>query len=679
MYAIEGARKRCRARAKAGAPAAARQPKLRQIDAVQRADGRPRQNGQLARRHRRRAGGCGRPRGAARRGRRPARPVLAAHIQHGGGCCEPRRAGGRIRPRRVRRRRTHPAPRPRARAAGAGAGAACRARRHHARPARPPRRLFGCRRAVRAAGHARVRPLRPSPRRRRPPAHRSARRLPKNVPRSRRRPARFGPRRPARFRRRPACFGPRRLGCGRGRGEGRAGGLRFPRPPARGAGGRKRARRSGCRGGGGRAARRRGRGAARRRVRARAAALRPRRQVVFRSEICAAAVCRHPSVRLFPRLRARDAGHARQRGARRAARGGGRSARRGGGGGGRARRRGVFALAVRLGGHAALLPPADRPARTRTRPARGERPALGARLPHRRHLPPRRADRPRRLFAADGLRLHRRRHFDDARAGKQAAAAAGDRRPRLRQLRGKAARLPRRRLRLFRPPLYRRRRAVCGGRAARLCGGAAAAPPHPRRGDLRARTRAPAMSAPAPRAPFLAFFGKTVYNKGRNGGHRLPHPAVGAALLRLFARLCGGGQRRKHPRPHQPRPRAALLADGRGQVANRAGGAVRPRRQRERRGHPRPILRRPHRRLHARIRRRLFGLYLDLLSLCLRHRGRGAGDGRPPRAAPRRRADGHRLFALLPRVRAALLRRACRLSARARPAAPHLLVSETGT
>ena len=187
------------------------------------------------------------------------------------------------------------------------------------------------------------------------------------------------------------------------------------------------------------------------------------------------------------------------------------------------------------------------------------------------------------------------------------------------------------------------------------------------------------MSAPAPRAPFLAFFCKTVYNKGRNGGHRLLHRIVGVALLRLFPRLRGGGQRREHPRPRLPRPRAALLADGRGQVAGRAGGAFGPRRQRERRGHPRPILRRPHRRLHARIRRRLFGLYLDLLALRLRHRGRRARDGRPPRAAPRRRADGHRLFALLPRVRAALLRRARRLRVCARPAAPHLLVSETGS
>ena len=425
----------------------------------------------------------------------------------------------------------------------------------------------------------------------------------------------------------------------------------------------------------------RGGGARGRRVPPGREALRPRRPPVLRPAVRAAAVCRLPARRIFPRVCGGDAGDAVQGRARGAFGGRGRRAARvPRGRGGRARGGGLSALLFRVGGDGPLLSAADRAARARARPAGRERPALRGRLPDRRDLPPRGADGAGGVFAFDGLRLHRRRHPHHPRAGKQAAAASGRRYPRLYQLRREDARLPDGRRRLLPASVSRRRRPVCGGAAARLRGGAAAAPADPRRGGVRPRNGASAASPPAPRAPFLAFFRKTVYNKGRNGGDGISRRALGAPLVHLHLPLCGGGQRGEYARARLPRLFLPVLSDGRDAVAGGAGGARGHRREGERGGHPRPLLRRGSvRGVHAGVRRRLSHLHPDLFALRVGRRRRRARGGRAPRAGHGSRADGRRLRDILSRLRASLRGRARRKPARRGAPRAAVLSSQEGS
>ena len=260
------------------------------------------------------------------------------------------------------------------------------------------------------------------------------------------------------------------------------------------------------------------------------------------------------------------------------------------------------------------------------------------------------------------------------------AAASGRRHPRLYQLRREDARLPDGRRRLLPASVSRRRRPVRGGAAARLRGGAAAAPADPRRGGVRPRNGASAASPPAPRAPFLAFFRKTVYNKGRNGGDGISRRALGAPLVHLHLPLCGGGQRGEHARARLPRLFLPVLSDGRDAVAGGAGGAHGHRREGERGGHPRPLLRRGSvRGVHAGVRRRLSHLHPDLFALRVGRRRRRARGGRPPRAGHGSRADGRRLRDVLSRLRASLRGRARRKPARRGAPRAAVLSSQEGS
>ena len=152
------------------AAAARRQPQLRQVYAVQRPHGRARENGQLARRHGRRAGARGTAVRRARGGVRPARHLFAGAVQFRGEDRPPRDPFGRVRPHGVRGGGAHAAPRAVARKRGARARQAGGARRHHGGPSAKAGRAAERARALRAAGRACFSALRAPPPRPCPPA-----------------------------------------------------------------------------------------------------------------------------------------------------------------------------------------------------------------------------------------------------------------------------------------------------------------------------------------------------------------------------------------------------------------------------------------------------------------------------------------------------------------------------
>lgn len=189
------------------------------------------------------------------------------------------------------------------------------------------------------------------------------------------------------------------------------------------------------------------------------------------------------------------------------------------------------------------------------------------------------------------------------------------------------------------------------GRSLFAGGGICAERSHSGRRRICTGNCAAAISVLASGAQIVAIFPQTVYNKNCNGGHGVPDPDVGTAVVLFFIRLCGDGQRIEHDGIFLPRPPIFVLSDGHHALAGCARGGFGSDRQRERCRNAVALLRRG----AVFGDERTFGgsvyfVYHDLFALCFCNCGDGARSGLETCGGICRGTDAVRIFNFLHRV-----------------------------